>query len=306
MNPNVVILYNDGLNAYLLGAEFLQQYRSRVSVIVQLPAVPINPKTGKRMARTMERLRRAAWTYLIFNAVMLPGYALLARFGRGSLRRIAKDMGVEHAVLPAADDRFISLLRERRPDWILNFSSLIIKREHLIMTGRGVLNFHGAPLPRYRGAGNFFWMLADGIDCAHATFHFVDEGLDTGPIIAFSAPLRVTSDLSVFQLWLQMRLRCYPILDRFFSEFSDRPAIFGAPQDQLAAVTRSFPTSDVVRRVRQRGHRVFRLRDVVEVLRIAFTGQLKRSVGASKDIKFCHAEHPQTSRTELGWHGTSN
>jgi len=48
---------------------------------------------------------------------------------------------------------------------------------------RGTVNVHGSLLPAYRGPAPHQWVLANRDPATGLTSHFVDEGLDTGPII---------------------------------------------------------------------------------------------------------------------------
>lgn len=55
-----------------------------------------------------------------------------------------------------------------------------------------VVNVHPAPLPAFPGAHPLEDLLAAGAEEAAATVHYVDQGVDTGPIIASeSVPVRV-------------------------------------------------------------------------------------------------------------------
>ena len=49
---------------------------------------------------------------------------------------------------------------------------------------RGVVNVHPAPLPDFPGVHPLEDVLAAGAPAAAATVHFVDEGVDTGAVIA--------------------------------------------------------------------------------------------------------------------------
>jgi phosphoribosylglycinamide formyltransferase-1 len=62
-----------------------------------------------------------------------------------------------------------------------------------------VVNVHPAPLPAFPGAHPLEDLLAAGADEAAATVHFVDEGVDTGPVIA-SEPVPVLPDDTVESL----------------------------------------------------------------------------------------------------------
>jgi len=47
-----------------------------------------------------------------------------------------------------------------------------------------IVNTHSAPLPQFPGAHPIEDVLAAGVDETAATVHYVDEGIDTGPVIA--------------------------------------------------------------------------------------------------------------------------
>ena len=50
--------------------------------------------------------------------------------------------------------------------------------------GGRIVNTHSAPLPEFPGAHPIEDVLAAGVDETAATIHYVDEGVDTGPVIA--------------------------------------------------------------------------------------------------------------------------
>jgi phosphoribosylglycinamide formyltransferase 1 len=50
--------------------------------------------------------------------------------------------------------------------------------------GGRIVNTHSAPLPEFPGAHPIEDVLAAGVDETAATVHYVDEGIDTGPVIA--------------------------------------------------------------------------------------------------------------------------
>jgi methionyl-tRNA formyltransferase len=58
-------------------------------------------------------------------------------------------------------------------------------REPLISLGRiGCLNFHPAPLPDFRGVGGYNVAILEGLSEWGVSCHFVNEGLDTGDLVA--------------------------------------------------------------------------------------------------------------------------
>ncbi len=59
----------------------------------------------------------------------------------------------------------------------------IIPAEVIARSRARIVNLHSAFLPFNRGAHPIFWCFYDGTPCG-VTIHYVDNGLDTGPIIA--------------------------------------------------------------------------------------------------------------------------
>lgn len=83
----------------------------------------------------------------------------------------------------------IALMRRLGPDVVLVFGTGLLK-EPLINSFPGrILNIHLGLSPYYRGAGTNFWPLVnEEPEYCGATIHFLDAGVDTGPLIAHVRP----------------------------------------------------------------------------------------------------------------------
>lgn len=76
-----------------------------------------------------------------------------------------------------------AFLRQLAVDLIV-LGPIRIIRPHIITIPRiGILNAHPGLLPRYRGVDVIPWAIHNG-DALGVTVHFVDAGVDTGPIVA--------------------------------------------------------------------------------------------------------------------------
>jgi methionyl-tRNA formyltransferase len=83
-----------------------------------------------------------------------------------------------------ADD-VVAALSEIGPDVIFSINSYrIIKRRILSTPKEGIINFHNGPLPRYGGVNVCSWAIINGETQHGVTWHYLDEGIDTGDIIA--------------------------------------------------------------------------------------------------------------------------
>jgi methionyl-tRNA formyltransferase len=88
-------------------------------------------------------------------------------------------------VVVGAPERVAPLLHSYEPDvalcagfgWKLDSAALAAPR-------LGIVNGHPSLLPRWRGPNPFGWTLRCGENELGFTFHLMDEGFDTGPILA--------------------------------------------------------------------------------------------------------------------------
>ena len=79
---------------------------------------------------------------------------------------------------------FLEVLRRRRPDLLVSVAGNQVFRRPLIeLAPRGCLNVHSALLPRHRGLMPTFWALKHGDSETGVSVFFVDEGIDTGPLL---------------------------------------------------------------------------------------------------------------------------
>ena len=85
-------------------------------------------------------------------------------------------------VLNLNSKRAINLLRDYRIDLVIYSGGGIIRKQFLEIPKIGVLNAHGGPLPHFRGMNVGEWSMYHGIK-PMVTTHFIDCGIDTGPII---------------------------------------------------------------------------------------------------------------------------
>ena len=113
------------------------------------------------------------------------------RHGAHALER-ARAAGIERAVFDAADygsrvERDIALaewLQSKGAELVVcaGYMHLLRKPFFDYFAGR-IVNTHSAPLPEFPGAHPIEDVLAAGLTETAATVHYVDEGVDTGPVI---------------------------------------------------------------------------------------------------------------------------
>jgi methionyl-tRNA formyltransferase len=81
-------------------------------------------------------------------------------------------------------DENLELLRAMQPDLLVSVAgNQIFKRKLLDLAPQGCINLHTALLPKYRGLMPSFWVLRHNEKKTGVSVFFVDEGIDSGPIL---------------------------------------------------------------------------------------------------------------------------
>ena len=82
------------------------------------------------------------------------------------------------------NEEIIDRIKFIKPDVIICFGCSILKKEIVNKFKNKILNIHLGLSPYYRGQGTNLWAFVNNeLQCIGATFHLIDHGVDTGPII---------------------------------------------------------------------------------------------------------------------------
>jgi len=114
--------------------------------------------------------------------------ALLRRvrraFERGTTRDLARRARLPIWERGLALPAFAEFASRLQPDlFVVASFNRILKPEILSLAPRGVINVHPSLLPKYRGADPIFWAIVNNETETGVTIHWMDAGLDTGPIL---------------------------------------------------------------------------------------------------------------------------
>lgn len=145
---------------------------------------------------------------LVFDVVLMitdvPGAPVLQR---------AWSRGIPTAVLPYAsyatleehDTHLADVVRESRADLIVLAGYMRVLSAAFVQEFAGrIINLHPALLPAFPGVRSIADALAYGVKVTGVTVHYVDEGVDTGPVIA-QEPVRVNNGDTIESLTERLR-----------------------------------------------------------------------------------------------------
>ncbi|MGH1337118.1 MAG: formyltransferase family protein [Aureispira sp.] len=105
----------------------------------------------------------------------------------------------------------------------------ILKKKHLAIATKQAINLHMAPLPEYRGCNQFTFALIDGKEEFGTTLHVMNEGIDSGDILA-EKRFPIPKDCFVDQLYdLTLEASCSLFANQIGAILNDE--ITSIPQD---------------------------------------------------------------------------
>lgn len=121
----------------------------------------------------------------------------------------------------AYDQELVRILRENEVDLVVLAGYMLLVGNEFVRAFRSrIMNIHPALLPSFPGTSGVADALAHGVKVTGVTVHFVDEGLDTGPIILQEAVPIVQGDTEekLYPRIHEVEYRLYPEAIRYFCE----------------------------------------------------------------------------------------
>ncbi|GAB4018818.1 hypothetical protein GCM10028808_54620 [Spirosoma migulaei] len=113
-------------------------------------------------------------------------YVMSKLDSRNNVRKTLADRNIPliHIEGNINKDENLEKLREYKPDLLVSIAgNQIFKQKLLDVATYGCINLHTALLPKYRGLMPSFWVLKNGETHTGVSVFFVDEGIDSGPIL---------------------------------------------------------------------------------------------------------------------------
>jgi methionyl-tRNA formyltransferase len=183
VKPRVVVLTNEGSR---FGLEILNEMR-RLGVRVDGLVLIRQPLSYQRMLFARVRKRVGLLQALWFGVVRVTHDFFGAReqrrrsgFESDATCLAAKVVRVHGTNSPQT----LQALRELSPDVIVIGQTGILREPLLSIPRLGVLNGHPGVLPNFRGIDSFQWAMLNGEPHnVGATVHWVNAGVDAGPIV---------------------------------------------------------------------------------------------------------------------------
>ena len=158
-------------------------------------------------------------------------------------RRTTGDRDMQ-VVAPQLDVPLFELddLPRLQPDLVLSVRfHAILRRRHLQSARLGVVNLHGAPLPEMRGSMCDAMAIAEGRAEFGTSLHWMDEGIDTGDLLAVER-FPIGPRDTVYDLFRQSNQLGLELIERHLLDVATGK-LTGRPQETICEREGIVPTT---------------------------------------------------------------
>jgi folate-dependent phosphoribosylglycinamide formyltransferase PurN len=190
----VVLTGGDPTAAYMVERLRATRPLERVIQVEWTRAVKQRPPRQQPLWRRVPRGidRRLQDRYRAWRVAGLLKSVATELFGRPEFDVAADEMIEAHNV---NSDAFAERLAALAPDIMIVNGAPLLERRIYAVPRLGTLNVHFGLSPWYRGSFAQFWAVYHGdLDHLGATLHFIDDGVDTGPVVGYAFPERGPRD----------------------------------------------------------------------------------------------------------------
>ncbi len=147
--------------------------------------------TGTNLQAILDRLHGRGAVEVVAVASDKPGARALERAAAAGIETGVFELG-DHADREARDLAIADWLEEREVELVVLAGYMQLLSDAFIRRFRNrVINVHPALLPAFPGLDAIGQAVAHGVRVTGVTVHFVDEGVDTGPIL-MQRPVELT------------------------------------------------------------------------------------------------------------------
>jgi len=135
-----------------------------------------------------------------------------------------------HKITDINTDEGIQLLRKYKPDYIFGALTNILKESVLEIPRYYCIGTHPTDLPFNRGRHPLHWLISMGIKESKLSFFILDEGIDTGNILA-QTPYKISSSDDIGDVINNMNKAAYLGMRDVYKKLFSNPKDPGVIQD---------------------------------------------------------------------------
>ena len=215
------------------------------------------------LQRVITTFRRSGLKYTLFQ--ILNQFVHLIYLRGYNIRKIAKKLAIPILSIKNINNAaVIEKLASFNIDLIVSIQfDQIIKKSVFAISKYGIINFHKAMLPKYRGMAPLFWALLNMEKSVGVTVHYMDLAIDTAPILV-QMPIEVEHDDTLFSLY-EKCAAVAPGAIKTALRLIDDTRSHAIAQDDNKASYFSNPTRNDVRQFLKNGNRFISIKNLFTV-----------------------------------------
>lgn len=193
---NIILLYNSGhLGSMIVLNKILKMKCFKVVGIVKASNIDFSEKGLLKVSKNIRKIGLFLTLMLVLQRLIyILGFLItfIFPFYKRKLRN-SSQIAAEYNIPLILSNNInspdtLKFIEELKPDITVSaYFPQILKKEALAIPRMGTLNIHPGWLPEYKGAMVYFWALTNNENSAGVSVHWMDEGIDTGPLLARKA-----------------------------------------------------------------------------------------------------------------------
>jgi folate-dependent phosphoribosylglycinamide formyltransferase PurN len=262
----IVLLTNDNYFSYIVTEKFLKNYKSDIALVVFSSAL-----VGKRNAfnSILWAFKNTGIRHTVFKLCVYGVFKVTRILGQLFPKVICgcstflwvKKNNLKFITTNDVNAyECVETIKAACPDLIVSVSmNQVIKKEILELPVNRSINVHCAPLPKYGGMSPYIWGLANKENYSAATIHYMDEGLDTGDIIA-QEKISVLAGDSAFCLFHRCCSKASELLMETIKKI-DNGSVNSYSQDLSKKSYFSWPTKQSIMDLKKNGYYLAKFKD---------------------------------------------
>jgi len=204
--------------------------------------------------------QKACKTKKIFGIYFFCHYAfkfIFSKLFKPSLRKILKNNNIPEIKIKGSinSEKNLKIIHSHKPDLLISIlGNQIFKKPLIELAPKGCINLHTALLPKYRGLMPTFWVMKNNEKYTGVSVFFVDEGIDSGPII-LQEKLEIGNSTQQSLITKTKRIGMQLILKSIDLISNNKVVLI--PNDESKKTYYSFPTRKDVLEFRKNGKNFF-------------------------------------------------
>lgn len=267
MNEKLIIFFSQNLSNDLLYREFIKKNKKYIATIYIFPNID---NKNSRNNHILNIIKRSSIQFLIFKFITISIYNFLSKCNRSDFIYFLKENKISFSYEKIIDDNILKKINNINPKVIFNCSPIIISKSFISKISIPLVNFHGAKLPQYRGAANYFWVMINDEKETNGTLHYINNKLDSGDIIAETQKLNLSNYKTVFEIYYDILLNGQDLICKFWECILENKEIYSLKQNENSANIRSFPKSKDISRLYKNGYKIISVKDLLKIINVIF------------------------------------